>query len=82
MNIHYTYKGNKRLAVVTFPFEETKGSHILLENFLRIVEPQSQIIYVITGGYPQESVFPKKITVKNHVDIILWRLLCKKSDIK
>ena len=65
MNIHYTYKGNKRLAVVTFPFEETKGSHILLENFLRIVEPQSQIIYVITGGYPQESVFPKKITVKN-----------------
>jgi len=57
--------GQERLAVVTFPFEERPGSSLLLEKFLRVVEPLSEKVYVITGNYPRESVFSTKLIVKN-----------------
>ena len=57
--------GQERLAVVTFPFEERLGSSLLLEKFLRVVEPLSEKVYVITGNYPRESIFSTKLIIKN-----------------
>ena len=56
---------NLKICVITQPLPEIKGGHILVSNFLEILEPLSNEIFVITGNFPEDLILDRKIHIKN-----------------
>jgi glycosyltransferase involved in cell wall biosynthesis len=54
-----------KLCVITQPLPKIKGGHVLVSNFLKILEPLSNKIFVITANFPEDLVLDRKIHIKN-----------------
>jgi len=54
-----------KVCLVTFPTAAIGGGHVLVENFLRVLEPLTREIYLITGNYPDSAIFSPKIHLRN-----------------
>lgn len=53
------------IGLITGPLPEVKGSHILVENFLQVLEPIANEIYLITSNYPKNTISNSSIHVNN-----------------
>lgn len=56
---------NLKICVITQPLPKIKGGHILVSNFLEILEPLSNEIFVITGNFPEDLILDRKIHIEN-----------------
>jgi len=45
-----------KVCLLSVPVEEMKGSHILVLNFLRVLHPIAEKIFLITGNYPEDDL--------------------------
>lgn len=54
-----------RICLITFPLPKIQGGHILVENFLRILEPLANEVFLITGNYPRSAIFSPKIRLND-----------------
>ena len=54
-----------KLCLVTFPVGGGGEGHVLVENFLHVLEPLTREIYLITGNYPDSAIFSLKIHLRN-----------------
>ena len=54
-----------KVCLLTFPVGEIGEGHVLVENFLRVLEPLTKEIYLITGNYPDSAIFSPKIHLRN-----------------
>jgi len=52
-----------RICLITTPLPS--GLHVLVENFLHVLEPLAKTIYLVTGNYPRSAVFSTKIHVSS-----------------
>lgn len=72
---------NPNVCLITYPLPKSiSGIHVLVENFLYILDPLVEEIYLITGNYPQNAVFSPKINLininyNNNYSSILLRIL-------
>jgi len=58
----------RRIGVVTFPFSDQKSAtagHELFSNFLKILEPLSSEMFVITGNFPEGRICSEKVHIQN-----------------
>ena len=53
------------LSIISAPLLGIPGAHVLVENLLRMLEPLTKEIFVITGNYPESTVFSPKVHIKN-----------------
>lgn len=73
-------KGSKlNICVITHPFSDNIAAETLLANFIKIIEPLSNEIFVITGKFPESSNKKPHIIIKlkgvNEKDSFLKRFL-------
>ena len=52
-----------RVCVLTCPLGKHPGSHVLIANLTKILEPITERIHVITGNFPKDAVLGEKIHV-------------------
>jgi glycosyltransferase involved in cell wall biosynthesis len=55
-----------RIGVVNQPIPVLKGSGVLVVDLLRVLEPFSNQLYLISGNIPDEMAFDQKIHIVNH----------------
>ena len=58
-------KPDLRLCVITFRLPEMQGGHVLVSRFIKILEPLSDKIFVITGNFPKNEILNEKICIRN-----------------
>ncbi len=54
-----------KMCVITAPLPKISGIHILVENFLRLLEPMSEDLNLISANYPSDAIFSSKIHLTN-----------------
>lgn len=58
-------KAKFAVGLITFPLGKAEGRHILVKNFLQVLEPSASDIYIITGNYPESADVSPKIHLTN-----------------
>ncbi len=56
----------KNIAIITQPLPNVKGGNSLLEKFIRMLEPNTNQIFVLTSSYPQRREIHGKVKIINH----------------
>lgn len=54
-----------RICVITQPLPRRTGSSVLVDDLIRVLEPLSDELFLITGNFPENSVSSKKIHIRN-----------------
>jgi hypothetical protein len=51
-----------RICVITQPLYKREGGNPLVHDLIRVLEPLSDELFVITGNFPENSISNKKFT--------------------
>lgn len=54
-----------RICVITCPLGEIAGGHGLLHDFIKVLEPLADELFVITRNFPEDVVSDRKVHIRN-----------------
>jgi len=55
----------RRICILTQPLPDIKGIHIHVSNFVKMIEPLSDKITLISGNFPKDISFDNNVTVES-----------------
>lgn len=64
---------NLKICLLSVPVPEMEGGHILVLNFLKVLVPIADEIYLITGNYPKHDLPGSRVHLTNVSDAPLTR---------
>jgi len=66
MNNEYKMKSdNLRICIITCPLGSQPGNEVFVDDIIKVTEPLSKDLYIITHNYPAKKISNPKIHVKN-----------------